>query len=85
MQDRPVRQPLDVARYEVHLQMQLRVVGQLVDQIEQLDLGVGQPRNIRMALRLLDVPAQVDEPNRSGRPDTIGAANQGRSPGRSSP
>jgi hypothetical protein len=62
VQDRPVRQPLDVARYEVHVQMQLGVVGQLVDEVEQFDLGVGQPRYILMALRLLDVPAQVDEP-----------------------
>jgi hypothetical protein len=38
VQDRAVRQQLDVARLEVHVEAQLGVLGQGVDEIEQLDL-----------------------------------------------
>jgi hypothetical protein len=51
VQDRAVGQPLDVSRREVHVQVQCRIVGQLVDQIEQFEVGVGQPWHVRVGRR----------------------------------
>ena len=66
MKDRPVREQLDVAGLEVHVEVQLGIRGERVDDVEQLALRLGEAGNIGMILRLLDVPTDVHEPEPIG-------------------
>src|SRR3954471_3558492 len=59
VQDRGVGEPLNVAGLKLHVQVKARVARDLVDQVEQLELLPRQSRDVGVALRLLDVEADV--------------------------
>jgi len=61
VQDRAVRQQLDVARAEVHVEVERGILREGVDEIEQLDLFGGEPWHVGMVLGFVDVPAEVEE------------------------
>ena len=61
MEDLGVVQQLDVAGLEVHLDVESRVVGDGLDEVERLALRVGESRDLRVALRVADVPADVED------------------------
>src|SRR4029453_11740239 len=52
--------PLDVAGAEVHVEVDPRIGGDLVDQIDHFALRAREPRRLGMALRIADVPADVE-------------------------
>src|SRR5680860_1535453 len=62
MQDPTVVQQLDVARGELHLQVEGRVVGDRLEKIHGFELLVRQPRRGRVALGVADVPTEVEDP-----------------------
>ena len=51
---------LDVARTELHVQIEARVVGEIVEQVQRLDLLPAEARRIGEALRTVDVLALVN-------------------------
>jgi hypothetical protein len=56
-----VLQVVDLARLEPHLDVEGRVLGNRVDQVEELGLLGREPRHLRVALGLADVPGDVEE------------------------
>ena len=71
MQDPVVAQHLDVAGTEFHRQMDRRVVGQAVEEVERLLLHRAEPRHFRHELRLADGAAHIagDHVTGAGRGD----------------
>ncbi len=61
VEDGAVLQVVDLARLEPHLDVEGRVLGDLVDQVEELGLLRREPRHRGVALRLADVPGDVEE------------------------
>ena len=61
------------------------VVGDGLDQIERFALRVGEPRDVRVALGVADVPADVEDARRAVDVVEDRERERGVSPGASSP
>jgi hypothetical protein len=67
MKDLGIRDELDVSRSEVHLDVNLRIVGNGLNQFKCFQLGVGQRRGLGMALGISDVRVALN-PGRERAP-----------------
>jgi len=66
VQDLGIGQQLDVARFEVHRQVERRVVGDLLDQCDRLGLSWGETGHGGMSLGVTDVPGDEEHAWRAG-------------------
>src|ERR1035441_3562832 len=66
MKDLGIRDELDVSRSEVHLSVNLRIVGNGLNQFKCFQLGVGQRRSLGMALGISDVPPDEEDSGHAG-------------------
>ena len=61
MQHRGVVEQLDIAGFEVHLDMEPRVIGDRLGQSQRVALLRGQPGGSGVALRVADVPGDEEQ------------------------
>jgi hypothetical protein len=65
VEDLGVGQQLDVARFELHLDVKLRIVGDGFDEVQRFELAVSQARHLRMTLGITNVPTDEENTGRA--------------------